>query len=159
MSATPVVRVEGEGIKRWFYGGGTHTWKVTNEDTDGAFFMFEDVMEQGKMTPLHKHPKNDELTYLLEGEILSRIDGVEHKLGAGSVTFVPRGVEHAFVVLSPVAKLVTVQNPGDSQAFYWNASEAATNDGPGPVDFARIGQVAQETGQTEILGPPPFPHP
>ena len=28
-----VVRADGEGEKRWFYGGGLHTWKATAEET------------------------------------------------------------------------------------------------------------------------------
>jgi len=157
MSATEaIVRAEGEGPRRWFYGGGTHTWKVTADEGGGAFSLFEDSLTQGKMTPLHRHPDTDETVYVLEGEILTIIDGTEHKVGAGGMTFVPRGVPHAFTVVSESARLLALQTPGSAGAFYWNASEPATNDGPGPVDFDRIGQVAQETGATDVLGPPPF---
>ena len=153
---TPIVRAEGEGLRRWFHGGGTLTWKVTNEESGGAFFLFEDEMTEGKLTPLHRHPGADETVIVLEGEIISHIDGVEHKVSAGGITFVPRGVPHAFTVRSATARLLSLQTPGVSQPFYWNASEPATNDGPGPVDFDRVRRVAQETGATEILGPPPF---
>ena len=54
-----------------------HTWKATAEETGGAFLLFEDVMEQGKMTPLHTHPEADETMYVLEGEILMHLDGAE----------------------------------------------------------------------------------
>ena len=73
----PIIRAAGEGDKRSFLGGGLHTWKLTTEDTGGAFFMFEDVMAQGKTTPLHRHPEADETVYVLEGEILVHIDGQE----------------------------------------------------------------------------------
>jgi quercetin dioxygenase-like cupin family protein len=158
MSAiAPIVRREGEGPRRWFYGGGTHTWKVTAEEAGGAFFLFEDALTRGKMTPLHSHPDTDETIFVLEGEILTNIDGTEHKVGPGGVTFVPRGMAHAFTVCSESARLLSLQTPGSAGPFYWNASEPAANDGPGPVDFDRVRQVAQETGGTEILGPPPFP--
>ncbi|HEV7525280.1 MAG TPA: cupin domain-containing protein [Acidimicrobiia bacterium] len=158
MSAiAPIVRGEGEGPRRWFYGGGTHTWKVTAEEAGGAFFLFEDALTQGKMTPLHAHPDTDETIFVVEGEILINIDGTEHKVGPGGLTFVPRGVAHAFTVRSESARLLSLQTPGTAGPFYWNASEPAENDGPGPVDFDRVRQVAQETGATEILGPPPFP--
>ena len=40
------------------------------------------------------------------------------------------------------------------------ASEPAiATNSDGPVDFARVGQIAQATGATEILGPPPFDPP
>jgi hypothetical protein len=50
-----------------------------------------------------------------------------------------------------------IQVPGTAARFYWDASEPA-GDGEGPVDFDRIGQVAQATGATTVLGPPPFTH-
>lgn len=46
-SLTPIVRNAGEGDKRAFYGGGLHIWKLLAEDTDGAFFLFEDTMVKG----------------------------------------------------------------------------------------------------------------
>jgi quercetin dioxygenase-like cupin family protein len=64
----PIIRAAGEGDKRSFLGGGLHTWKLLAEDTGGAFFLFEDVMMQGKTTPLHRHPEADETIYVLEGE-------------------------------------------------------------------------------------------
>ena len=30
-----IVRARGAGEKRWFYGGGLHTWKATAEETNG----------------------------------------------------------------------------------------------------------------------------
>jgi quercetin dioxygenase-like cupin family protein len=155
-TATPVIRNAGEGDRRWFYGGGTHTWKVTAEESGGAFFLFEDVMAQGKMTPWHCHPDTEEMVYVLEGEILMNVDGDERRVGTGGVSMSPRGVPHAFTVVSESARLLSFQTPGSSQAFYWNASEPATNEGPGPVDFDRIRGVAEETGATTVLGPPPF---
>jgi quercetin dioxygenase-like cupin family protein len=155
-TAIPVIRSSGEGDRRWFYGGGTHTWKVTAEESGGALFLFEDVMTQGKMTPWHCHPDTDEVVYVLEGEILVNIDGEERRVGAGGVSMAPRGVPHAFTVLSETARMLDFQTPGSAQPFYWDGSEPATGDGPGPVDFERIGAVASETGATTVLGPPPF---
>src|SRR5437762_1435492 len=57
----PIIWAPGEGEKRSFFGGGLHTWKLTTDDTDGAFFMLEDAMEQGKSTPLHRHPEADDV--------------------------------------------------------------------------------------------------
>ena len=89
MSATstpaPVDPGRRDGERRWFYGGGLHTWKATAEDTGGAFLLFEDRMDQGKMTPLHTHPESDETMYVLEGEILMHMDGGEHRVAAGGL--------------------------------------------------------------------------
>ncbi len=63
----PIIRAPGEGDKQSFLGGGLHTWKLMEEDTDGAFFLFEDELSQGKTTPLHRHPEAAETVYVLEG--------------------------------------------------------------------------------------------
>jgi quercetin dioxygenase-like cupin family protein len=155
-TATPIVRNAGEGERRWFYGGGTHTWKVTPEESGGAFFLFEDEMTEGKVTPWHSHPDADEMAYVLEGEIEVRVAGRKQRVCAGGMSFTPRGVAHAFRVVSPTARILAWQTPGAGGAFFWNASEPATSDAEGPVDFERIGEWATKTGAVEILGPPPF---
>jgi len=85
ITSHPILRAQDDGERRWFYGGGVHTWKATAEETGGAFLLFEDRMEQGKMTPLHILPESDETMYVLDGEILVHIDGHEHRIG-------PRGL-------------------------------------------------------------------
>lgn len=151
----PIVCAEGEGEKRWFYGGGLHTWKATAEQTGGAFFVFEDALTRGKTTPLHRHPDQDEIVYVIEGEILYSGAGSEHRVRRGGTIVTPRGTPHAFVVVSETARLLFLQTPGTGQPFYRNASEPA-GEADGLVDFAKIGAAARETGATEVLGPPPF---
>jgi hypothetical protein len=100
--------------------------------------------------------------YVLDGEILVDLDGDQRRVGAGGLVLAPRGVPHAFLVVSETARLLCLHTPGCSQAFYWGASEPIGVDtgsgdtGPGEVDFARIQQSAQENGGIVILGPPPF---
>jgi quercetin dioxygenase-like cupin family protein len=154
----PIIRAEQDGQRRWFYGGGVHTWKATAQETGGAFLLFEDRMDQGKMTPLHTHPDSDETMYVLQGEILIHMDGQQHRVAAGGLAVAPRGVPHAFLVLSQVARLLCLHTPGCCQAFYWDASEPITADEApsGPVDFARVQASATQNGGIQILGPPPF---
>jgi quercetin dioxygenase-like cupin family protein len=161
-TAQPFIRTADEGQQRWFFGGGVHTWKATAEETNGAFLLFEDRMTQGKRTPLHAHPDADETMYVLDGEILVDLAGRQERVGAGGLMVAPRGEPHAFLVLSPTARLLCLHTPGTSQAFYWGASEpVGADDGSdrltGEVDFARVQQSARENGGIVILGPPPFP--
>ena len=152
------VRADGEGEQRWFCGGGRHTWKATAEETGGAFLLFEDDLDAGKVTPLHRHPDADETFYLLEGEILLHIEGAEPApLLAGGIAVIPRGVPHAFMVTSGRARMLCLQTPGGGEAFYRQASDPVTagRSAP-PVDFGRVHSAAAGTGAIEILGPPPF---
>jgi quercetin dioxygenase-like cupin family protein len=154
----PVVRSEGEGEKLWFYGGGVHTWLATGSETAGLFLLFDDIMSSGKTTPLHTHPEVDETLYVLDGEILVHIDGREQMLGSGGVAMVPRGVPHAFMVTSEMARILFLETPGTSEAFYRGASEPLTPtlEASAPVDFDRVRASAARNGGIEILGPPPF---
>ena len=154
----PIVRTAGEGDRRWFYGGGVHTWKVRAEESGGAFLPFEDRMERGKMTPLHTHPDSDETMYILDGEILMHLDGHEESVSAGGIAVAPRGLPHAFMVVSESATMLCLHTPGSCEAFYWGASEplGAEQVASGPVDFDRIRESAKLHGGIQLLGPPPF---
>jgi len=159
--AVSIVRADGEGQRLRFWGGGILTMKATSEETDGAFLLFEDVMSQGKTTPLHAHANEDEALYVLEGEILVHIDGKNYPVGPRGVAIAPRGVPHAFLVTSPTARVLTLQTPGTAEAFYRGASEPASadTDPSGPVDFGRVREAAERSGGMELLGPPPFEAP
>jgi quercetin dioxygenase-like cupin family protein len=157
MRGVPIVRTRDEGEKLWFSGGGVHVWKASAEETGGAFIALEDSLEQGKLTPLHQHPEQDELVYVLEGELRAVIAGKEYRVESGGTMFSPRGVPHAFEVVSAAARLLMFQTPGSGEAFYRQASEPlAEGASSGRVDFARIRAAAANTGSTVVLGPPPF---
>ena len=156
--AKPIIRADGEGERLWFYGGGVFTIKASAAETGGSFFMFEDTMAQGKVTPLHLHPDEEKALYVIEGELLVHVDGENHRLGVGGLCVAPRGVPHAFLVTSKNARVLAMLAPGRAEAFYRGASEPATadTDASGPVDFDRLHQSAERNGGIEILGPPPF---
>ena len=111
-SPISVIRQEGEGEHLWFAGGGLFTMKASSAETGGTFSLFEDREVLGKPTPLHMHPGDDEVLYVLEGEILAYIDGQEHRVGQGGVFVAPRGVPHAFLVTSKAARLLCLTVPG-----------------------------------------------
>lgn len=158
VSLTPIVRNAGEGDLQSFAGGGLHLWKLLAEDTDGAFFLFEDTMVRDKTTPLHLHPEAHEMTYVIDGEIEVEADGHRARVRSGGMSFVPKGVPHAFIVVSAEARLIGIQSPGDvGQAFYRGASEPAVDGTADVLDLPRLqaSAAANPRGIT-ILGPPPF---
>ena len=156
-TAVTVVRQDGEGERLWFYGGGEHIWKATEKETGGSFILFEAVMSRGKLTPLHTHPC-DETMVVLEGELLVHVQGEEYLLARHGVLVAPRGVPHAFMVTSETARMLVLETPGGSEAFYRGASVTATDDvlAAAPVDMSRVQQSAKQNGGIEIVGPPPF---
>ncbi len=158
-SAVAAVTAQEAGENVWF-GGGLVTFKVTSEQSGGVLCMIEHAASRGKRTPLHLHPDHDELAYVLEGEILLHIDGVEHKVGPGTVVWIPRGAPHAFLVTSEMARSLWVITPGEPmESFYRQAGDVVTNRTlpPAELDIARISKVGQITGAMKMLGAPPFP--
>jgi quercetin dioxygenase-like cupin family protein len=149
-----IVRDQDEGELRWFFGGGIHHWKVRANETNGAMSIFEDAIDAGKTTPLHSHPENDEIVYVIEGEIRIYTEGEPRTVRTGGLVVNPRGVPHAFCGVSEKTRLLVITTPGAGiEQFYRGASVEGTS---GDVDFRKIGAMAKETGATEILGPPPF---
>ena len=152
---TSLVRNAVDAERRWFFGGGVHTWLATAEDTDGTFLLFEDTMDRGKRTPLHTHPA-DEAMYVIEGDVLAHLDGEEHEVSTGGVMLAPAGVPHAFLVTSTTARVLWLHTPGSCEGFYRTASEPLSSSTDRVVDFDRVRQAARSAGGIDILGPPPF---
>ncbi len=155
---TAVIRQDGEGEELWFAGGGIFTMKATCEETGGSFACWEDEMVRGKTTPLHLHPDFDEALYVLEGEIVVQVDGVDHVVGERGFALAPRGVPHAFLVTSETARILAVIAPGHAESFYRGASEPVTSpeDRTRPAEFSRLMAAAESSPTIELLGPPPF---
>jgi quercetin dioxygenase-like cupin family protein len=155
----PTVAAQEVGESIWF-GGGLVTFKVTSEQSGGALCLIEHAASQGKRTPLHLHPDHDEAVYVLEGELLFNIDGIEHTAGPGAVVWVPRGTPHAMLVTSEIARSVWTISPGGSmEAFFRQAGDVALSRTlpPAEIDIVRLSTVGEATGAMKTLGPPPFP--
>src|SRR5207248_1725454 len=115
-------------------------------------------MVKDKTTPLHLHPEAHEMTYVVDGEIDIQVDGNRSRVRSGGMSFVPKGVAHAFIVVSAEARLITIQSPGAvGQAFYRGASEPAVDGTADVLDLARLqASAAANPRGIAILGPPPF---
>lgn len=161
-AAIPVVVDQHAGEYIWF-GAGLLTFKVTSEQSDGAFLLLEDVTPRGKTTPLHVHVDHDEAFYVVDGELLLHVNGAERRASTGSVVFLPRGTPHAFLVTSESARLIALVTPGDprAEAFFreggTSAPARATPPAGTPLDIERLLAAGTRTGFMRVLGPPPFP--
>jgi quercetin dioxygenase-like cupin family protein len=81
-------------------GGGARTIPlVTRAIGSASFINGITEFEPGAAIPFHSH-NCEESVMLLEGEAIAEIDGVDHPLQAGDVSFIPPGVPHRFRNLS-----------------------------------------------------------
>ena len=70
--------------------------KIKSKDTKGVFSVMEFVTPPGKGVALHVHEREDELVYLLEGEIEVTLGNQKMKAVPGVMALLPRGIPHGF---------------------------------------------------------------
>jgi quercetin dioxygenase-like cupin family protein len=77
----------------------------------GAAFI-EYTTRKGEEPPDHSHPTEDEIFYVLNGELTFRCGGESFDLGDGGFVYLPQGIEHGYTVRSeePV-RLIVVTIP------------------------------------------------
>lgn len=126
--------------------------KLTNADTNGEAAILHQTVPPMSGPPLHRHTREDEWFYILDGEITAEIDGQRTVLHAGDSAFAPRGTEHAFQNFGDgAAQMLVVLTPGGFYRFFEALS--FLNRGLAAPDLARTEQLANEYG-LELLGPP-----
>ncbi|OQO92455.1 hypothetical protein B1813_09665 [Saccharomonospora piscinae] len=144
---------------RWLWHlGSLLQLKATGEDTAGRFAITEHTCRQGAAAPLHRHSREDETFVVLEGELSIHIDGQVFSAAAGSLTFAPRGISHAYRVESPTCRFLALITPAGFEQWFTDTGEPATSPTlpprPGPADTAILADAAARYG-VELLGPPP----
>lgn len=75
---------------------------VPGDATGWDVAMIEFVLGPRRLVPPHAHVSEDEISYVLEGEIGFRVGENELTAGPGTAVYKPRGVLHTFWNLSDV---------------------------------------------------------
>lgn len=132
MSANNVAAAEGQA--RWWFGG-LALIKLDAEETGGALSLIEMLYPPALEVPVHVHHRQDELFYVLDGQMRLRVEAREEVAEAGAVVFVPRGTPHGFIVTSAdPARYLVLHSPAGFEGFVLATSEpAATRTLPPPA--------------------------
>lgn len=105
------------------------THKLTAAQTGGAYYLCETILGPERGTPLHIHNFEDEVIYVLEGEIHIRLDNDKLQAPAGGVVHLPKKIPHAFQnPLSTPLRILVCAIPGGLEN-YFNEVEAALQAG------------------------------
>ena len=120
---------------------------VIRSDPAGALVhvaVIEEIVPPSVAAPFHRHDREDEISYVIEGTFrIWRGDEVLD-VGPGGIAFLPR-----YQVHTP-GRLLTVIQPAGLERFFEVVAERRLADD----DMDEIRTVAAEFG-LEILGPPP----
>ena len=124
--------------------------KVSGKDTGGALAVFEQTSRSpGRGTPLHVHPSQDEIFYVLEGEYYFQVGEGKYPLRKGDSIFLPRQVPHSWIQVSEKGRMtVTLQPAGQLEEFF--VAMAARQTPPTPEETARL----FEAHGMKVVGPP-----
>jgi mannose-6-phosphate isomerase-like protein (cupin superfamily) len=157
-SAFTVAAKQGRAL--WHLGA-LITFKALGEETDGQFWALEGLADEHMAVPLHAHSREEEVWYVLEGEITFTIGDETSTVGPGSFAYIPRGVPHTFQVRSKTARWFGIGTPAGLDQWFFETGEPAKElvlppPPAGPPDVAAIVASLQAYG-TETLGPPPSP--
>jgi quercetin dioxygenase-like cupin family protein len=125
--------------------GFTATTRLSSTDT-GSISIVEHVFDPRVLIPPHRHTREDEVSYVVEGEIGFRSDGREISLPAGGYVVKPRGELHS--MWNPTdapARMIEIIAPGGFERYFVELAEAIAASGGRP-DPAVIAPVAERYG-------------
>src|SRR5262249_40683171 len=127
----------------------TSAWYMANLTT----YLVEPSCEPGNEPPPHVHSREDELYYLIEGEVDIYVGKEAFKVQAAECAFLPKLTPHAFVIRSSRIRLLLIITPGGlEEAFRSVASPAQSLDLPigmptySTTDVKRTAQRFSEYG-------------
>src|SRR6267143_2974307 len=103
--------------------------KLESGQTGGAAFAFTGMIEPGSLVPPHTHAREDEITYILEGEMTVELGSDISSASAGAVIWKPRGVRHAQwnATKTPV-RYFEVVTPAGLEGFFMEVGRLTESD-------------------------------
>lgn len=120
--------------------GHTVTFKSPGHETGGGAFIWEIQSPPGALVPPHLHRVEDELIYVIEGQVEATVGDQTHTLGAGDLVKMPRGLPHAIRMIgpAPAKTLWTVVPAGKMEGLFQALGALRTDQPPDPEQLSRI---------------------
>ncbi len=126
---------------------------IERDASGGGFALLEHLMPPRTLAaPLHRHRREDEYSYVLEGRVGAHFEGVEVFAGVGDLIFKPRGEWHTFWNAGDApARILEIISPGGfEQAF---RQMHALGDALDPDSMAAIAERYGVEVDFEATGP------
>jgi len=124
-----------------WYSGALMTFLATGEDTHGQFALIEAVGRRGNVPPPHIHHREDEIFYVLEGEIVFWVGDRTIKGTPGTMIFLPRDVRHSFTIESEQYRMLILVTPAGFEAWFREFSVPAPAMTLPPANEPAYGEV------------------
>ena len=143
MSATATARIVGPRDGRQaFLGSIGVRFMVGGEESGGGFSLVEHPMSPRALAaPLHRHRREDEYSYVLEGRVGALLGDEVVSAGPGDLVFKPRGQWHTFWNDGDTtARILEIISPAGFEGMF---SELADMGGVPAAEPARLGALAE----------------
>ena len=108
-----------------WYSGHLLTFLATGKDTQGQFALLEFVAKKGNAPPPHIHRREDEIFYILEGEMTFSVGDQTIKATPGTLIFLPRDVMHSFQIESEQGRVLVLLTPAGLEGYFQECSVPA----------------------------------
>ena len=124
-----------------WYNGSLMTFLATGEETHGQFALIEAVARRGNVPPPHIHHREDEIFYVLEGEIVVSVGDRTIKGTPGTMVFLPRDVPNSFTIESEQGRMLILLTPAGLERWFKEFSVPAPAMTLPPADEPAYGEV------------------
>ena len=137
------------------------TIRVSASEGPDGISVLDHRMPHGSSPPFHLHRTEDEVFHVLEGEFRIKVKDEEHRVGAGDVMLVSKGVPHTYRVESASGgRCLTITVHGDFERFVRTISRPAERPelpmrtGPPSAEAIQALKATAAKFGIEFVGPP-----
>jgi len=121
------------GVAKWVFGD-TYTVKLSAEHTNGSLSLMEASVPPGGGPIPHTHAHEDEIFYLLSGEMEFLRGDQIFIAGPGDVVFIPRTLPHRFRNVGiRAATMLFLYTPGGAEGVFLEGGDEPVPGQPAPL--------------------------
>ena len=120
------------------------SYKVTAEDTGGAYSLAVEITPPRGGLPLHVHHREDEAMYILEGEYEIQCGEQVFRATADTFVFLPKDIPNRYQNLGDTpGKFIHITSPGGFEQLVERTSKICES---GPPDMQQVKEAAGHYG-------------
>ncbi len=135
------VSIPADGGESVDLGGLGIVWKIEGAEADGRFsVVHHPLAPRALAAPLHRHTREDEYSFVLEGALGALLGDEVVTAGPGTWVFKPRNQWHTFWNAGDTpCEIIEIISPAGFENFFRELAEVyAADGGPDPTRFAEL---------------------
>jgi quercetin dioxygenase-like cupin family protein len=123
----PAIRQTGTGPRALWLGDTLMEVVLDGAATGGQLSIVRsEGVGEGHGAPPHTHSREDEVFVVLDGTVAFTCGETEATLDPGGAVFLPRGIPHAYRLVTPRATMLMLFTPAGIEAMFLEGGEPAS---------------------------------